>query len=514
MTSNKIANNTIINLLYQIVSILIALIFIPISISALGVDLFGVYSLSITFLVLFNYLNFGIAPSTTKELSIKINKKEYSNINSIIFNSFIIMLIIGIIFLLFFTVASEYLASMFFQDKPTLQNQLKEFLFSIGLLSPLVFLILTQRAILESIQLFKITSFIKMLLNSIIFISPVIIYFNYFNIHDIFNVIILTYIVSIIYQFIFIFKMFLLKYPLKFYIADQKKLLRVGIFIMVSGLLMAVLSYFDRYYIAYFLSASDVSYYTISFDTISRLNIIIWSIISVLFPALSAWYANNEMDKIRKYLSIGLKLSFFIFIFISSFFILFAHEILEIWIDSDFADNSALIFQLLSIGIIFNAISVIPSRALIAFGREKALVYLLLVEFLFYIFILLILLNIYGLVGVAISYIIKSVLQFILLMNYINKRDLHFVLTFKNQTIRKFTLLGTILNIVVFTILQYVNFEYKLIFFLIYSIFYIYVWNKYIIHKELLLLTNLIKKKRCINEKLFFIRLAWNNKYW
>ncbi len=494
---NKILlNNGIINLLYQLLSMGIALIFIPLSIKALGIESFGVYSLSITFLILFNYFNFGIAPSTTRELATAINQNQKDRINSLIVNSSLIMLYIGIFFFLFFFFLSGKISIFFFNGNVQLQDLLELFLNKIAWLSPLVFIIIIQRAILESIQLFKITSFIKMLLNSIIFIAPTILFIKSFSLNDIFDLIFLIYLLASIYQTVYIYMFIVRKYDFIVNLNDQKYLLQVGSYIMLSGFLMAYLSYFDRYYIGYVnADASSLGYYTVCYDTVSRLNIIIWSLIAVLFPSLSIWFANKEFNYIKKYLKVGFKLSFFILLYISSILILFGEEILRLWIDKTFSENATFMFQLLSVGVVFNAISIIPSRALIAFRKEKLLVALLSIESVIFTIILVFSISCFSINGAVYSYVIKSMFQLLLLTYYVNKIYLHYKLNFKNP-IFKYIIIVLILSITLMFIgSYYLSTNLKIIYYIFFTILYIMYWNSYIIKSELNLVVQKIKNK-------------------
>ena len=67
--SSLLLKNSVISLVFQVIPITIAIIFIPINILHLGLELWGLYSLAITLFFLVMYLNFGIGPSVNRLVS-------------------------------------------------------------------------------------------------------------------------------------------------------------------------------------------------------------------------------------------------------------------------------------------------------------------------------------------------------------------------------------------------------------------------------------------------------------
>lgn len=422
MLTNKAINNSIINLLAQIIPVLIALIFIPISIKVLGSELFGIYSLVVTLIVLFNYLNFGIAPATTKEVSRYLAKRDFKTVTSLILNSFFIMLLIGMILAFIFITFNDDIASYMLKEK-SLITILSRLLEQLGILSPFLMIVIFLRSVLEANHMFLITSVTRAFLNSTIFIAPIIIYINRFDVFSIFKFIIVVYIITSLFLGTVVYKFFFKEYKFSFNIKDGKLLFNVGFWMMISSLAGIGLYYADRFIIGAVISALAVSYYVAAYDLVTRLNIISGSLTAALFPAFAHWQETGEKDKIKKAIVFVSKVILLIVSIVSFLLIVNAKDFLYLWINEDFSQNSYLILQLLTIGVLFNTLSVVPFRALSAIGFPDVVAKVYIIEMPISIILAYFLIMHYGLIGAVMSYNIRAISEVVVLyLLLINKK--------------------------------------------------------------------------------------------
>lgn len=427
MQTNKVINNSIINLLTQIVPIFVAIVFIPISIKALGNELFGVYSLSVTFIVLFNYLNFGIAPATTKEISKNLAKENYAIVISLLLNSFFIMLFIGMVISFLFNTYNLEIATLMSKDK-TLIIILSELIRLLGIMSSFIMIVIFLRSVLEAKQIFLVTSLNRAFLNSIIFISPIIVYIDGYNILSIFKLLIFIYIFSTLILGIVVYNMFLKGNKLTFSLKDSKILLHIGFWMMLSSLAGIGLYYADRFIIGAIISATAVAYYVAAYDLVTRLNIISGSLTSALFPAFSHWFELGEKEKIRNAIIFVSKIILFLVAGVSFLLIIYSKFFLYLWINEEYSIHSYLILQLLTIGVLFNTLSVVPFRALSAIGFPNLVAMVYIAEMPIFVSLAYFLIVKYGLIGAVITYNIRAISEMIILYAILmsNKIDLNF----------------------------------------------------------------------------------------
>ena len=422
MKTNKIISNSIINLSMQIIPIFIAIIFIPISIKALGNELFGVYSLIVTFIVLFNYLNFGIAPATTKEISKNLAKNNHKMVLSLLVNSFLMMLLIGIMISIIFITYNNDIAIVMLKEEK-LVTILSELIFLLGVMSPFLMIVIFLRSALEAKQIFLVTSVNRAFLNSLIFISPIIVYIDGFNIVSVFKLLIFVYMFSVMILTIIVYKEFLKDKEFTFRIKDSKNLLSIGFWMMLSSLAGIGLYYADRFMIGSIISATAIAYYVAAYDLVTRLNIVSGSLTSALFPAFAHWFELEEKEKIRNAVIFVSKIILFLVAIVGFLLIVYAKSFLYLWINEEYSNNSYLILQLLTIGVLFNTLSVVPFRTLSAIGFPNIVAIVYIIEMPIFVIITYFLIIKYGLIGAVIGYNLRALSEMIILyFIMINKR--------------------------------------------------------------------------------------------
>jgi len=463
LKATKVVSNSIINLVTQIIPIFVALIFIPISIELLGNELFGVYSLVVTFIVLFNYLNFGIAPATTKELAKYLAQKNSKKIISLLINSFLMMLFIGLILAGFFLLLHNQVATYMFDENINLKETFSQLLRLLGFLSPFLMLVIFLRSVLEAKQLFLITSLNRAFLNSIIFISPTLIYIENFTIISVFKFLIIIYIISTIILSFFTYKEYFKNKSLSFSISDSKALMQIGFWMMLSSLAGIGLYYADRFIIGTVISATAVAYYVASYDLVTRLNIISGSLTSALFPAFSHWFEIQEQEKIKDAVIFVSKIISFIVASISFLLIVYAEELLTFWINEEYSQHSYLLLQYLTIGVFFNTLSVVPFRTLSAIGFQKSVAIVYIIEAPLTVTMLYYLISDYGLIGAVVGYNIRAFIEVVILYLLLIHKNIGLSFNVNLKHLLKFILFVVFVFVTGFYIADLTNAIFKIL---------------------------------------------------
>ena len=137
----------------------------------------------------------------------------------------------------------------------------------------------------------------------------------------------------------------------------------------VIGLLMVTL---DRFVIGALLaSVAAVAYYATPYEAITKLWIVPSSIVAVVFPAFSASLIGHPerasllYDRSVKYVLVAL---FPIVLVV----MLFAPEILNLWLGADFAAHSSTVLRWLAIGVFINSLALVPATLIQGSGRPDA----------------------------------------------------------------------------------------------------------------------------------------------
>ncbi len=413
MNINKVFKNSIINLCYQIIPILTALLMVPFTINKFGKELFAIYSIAVTFIVLFNYLNFGIAQATNRELA-SLDKSSYDEINNVFGSGLIAIIFVGIVISLLGLNVGELLVNSITSHSSEYKEQASTLINGVISFSVLFLSVIYFRAVLESRLLFKVTAANRAVLNTIIFSAPAICFLLGYDIEKSLEVIIVSHIISVIFLWFNVSRLFY-KIRVKVNISVVRSLLVSGGWMTLVSVSSIGLYYVDRFIIGSLVGLTALAYYVASYDLISRSSIVYGSITSVFFPAFSYWNKNKKYEEFSNALGVLYNLMFTGMGIIVGCVILVAPDFLNIWIGPEFKLHATLILQILAIGILFVSIGIIPTRALLATNNERFVAIYYTIQSILYLIVSYIAILLSGILGGAIVFTVRAVVEAVFL---------------------------------------------------------------------------------------------------
>ena len=170
----------------------------------------------------------------------------------------------------------------------------------------------------------------------------------------------------------------------------------------------------DRFLIGAVVSMTAVADYATPYEVVTKLWIISGALMGVMFPAFAAALAHDRVRTVRLF---NRTVSY---IFLSLFplvliIITLAYEGLNLWLGSEFAENSALILQLLVVGVFINSFAHVPFGMVQSAGRPDLTAKLHLAELPFYLLVLWWLVGEYGIIGAGIAWVLRAAVDCIIL---------------------------------------------------------------------------------------------------
>jgi O-antigen/teichoic acid export membrane protein len=157
------------------------------------------------------------------------------------------------------------------------------------------------------------------------------------------------------------------------------------------------------------ISVQAVAFYSVPADLVTRMTILPASILIPLFPAFSAIQATGNETRMQDLYARSMKYVALTMALLASLVVVFAHPILSVWIDEDFARNGTLVMQILAVGIFVNSIGFLPSTILQAVGRPDLTAKCYLIETPITALLMWILTVRYGILGTAIAWALRVV---------------------------------------------------------------------------------------------------------
>lgn len=192
---------------------------------------------------------------------------------------------------------------------------------------------------------------------------------------------------------------------------EARELLKFGGWVTVSSLISPIMVMADRFIIGAVLGAKAVTQYTVPFQLAERSTIIPSALSSSLFPR----FAKDSAQDGGEMAVTSVRLLLVVMTPLMVMAILLAVPFLTLWISPEFSNRSALVLQILFAGFWINGLARIPHARLQASGRPKIVAIIHLVEVIPYLTALFVGLHLAGVEGAAIAFTSRALVDHLLL---------------------------------------------------------------------------------------------------
>jgi O-antigen/teichoic acid export membrane protein len=158
---------------------------------------------------------------------------------------------------------------------------------------------------------------------------------------------------------------------MKFHFQDFKEVLNFGLYTIFTKFSSLITSSINQLFIGILVGTGGVTIFNVPFKIILRFNSLIYRISFIVFPLSSELSAVKDNDKLR---SVYLKLSKYIFILISIFFIpliSFPKEILHYWMGPDFAVRGSYVMLMCCLAFYLISLTMVTGLVALGLGQPK-----------------------------------------------------------------------------------------------------------------------------------------------
>ena len=190
--------------------------------------------------------------------------------------------------------------------------------------------------------------------------------------------------------------------------AIARELFSFGGWITISSVVSPILVQVDRFVIASTVSAAAVTIYVVPQQIVVQSLIIVGSISSVMFPVLSA-LIKAEPDRWRPYFQHWLCIVGAVMSLTCACLAMALPALLQVWLKESLNPESIAVGQVLCLGVFANSVGSMFYALLHAKGRPDVTAKLHIVELPLFIGLLIILLNVYGILGAAWAWVVRMV---------------------------------------------------------------------------------------------------------
>jgi O-antigen/teichoic acid export membrane protein len=398
----SVFRNSVFNLIGQLTPLAAALVAMPVTERAYGMERFSLLALVWTLLGYFSFLDLGFGRSTTKFLAEAISRNDRASQPAIVWISLTTNAAVGILCAGILFLCLPYLTHRLFTIPPVLLDETATLCRLLTLSIPAITVSSGLRGALEASERFAIVNAIKSPSNSLLFLIPILgVVFSWPLVSSVILIVLSRFLTAATYLFFVrrqiptLFSSFLFRRGHFF------TLLRFGGWVSIINVLSPLITYVERFIILSLLPVAWFAYYSVPSEMISRMVFIPASLSLTLFPKFSAQGFRSPAETLERLIGKPTKFLLFILTPVTLGCIIFSREILTLWMNAQFAEYGGPVLTILAFAVFFNALAQIPFAALQGLGHPDRTAAVIIVESILYVGLSWAGVSAFGIVGAA-----------------------------------------------------------------------------------------------------------------
>lgn len=390
----------------------------PFLVHTLGKEQYGIWALVLSVIAYSSFLDVGMKQSLARFIPKYYATKDFQNLNEILNSSSLIYRISGTMVIPF-----VLLVAFVFIDSFNIPSELLEItrivLIIIGLRQAFFFYFTTQTAI-GPFHRYDIANAIDILFE--VLRALTIVYFLKigYGLIALAIITILSTLIKIVARSTAQRKLIPeIKYKFSFIKRDKvKELLNYSSISFLIVVCWIIIFNSDNVVIGIFLTTTDITYFSIAATLVNYLRALISSIGVPLVPAISHLDAISDMKEIVSMFYKIMKYLYFLCTGVCLLILFYGGEFIYLWMGTEFT-TTVNILNILIVPACIYLPQMMANSVLLGISRHKSLFYILLLEMLSNIMLSLILLNFFGVYGVAFGTAVPQLIIYIFIYPYI-----------------------------------------------------------------------------------------------
>ncbi|TLS19632.1 MAG: hypothetical protein FDZ72_03080 [Betaproteobacteria bacterium] len=417
MSTLRILRNTGWNLVGQGIPVFAALVAIPLLIQGLGESRFGILALGWLVTGYFALFDLGVGRSAIRQM-VAHGGAPSERRADVFRTSLLLHALLGFLGGVLLGILATWFASTALVTPVALATEAKHSFLWLAASVPALVLASAYRAALEADQRFDLVNAVRLPASVANFLMPLAILPLTSRVDLVIAVIVGTrWLVLLAYYLLAVRTVKGLR-PGRFDRTLANALLREGGWMSVSTLVAPLILAADRMVIATYGSLASLTYYVVAYEVITKLWILSASLLAAAYPQMTI-LKNAELRQLGDQ-SLWWLLRSTTPLAIGA--ILLAGPGLALWVGERIADQATPVLQLLTIGVWLNVLAQVPQTLLQGTGNADAVGRLQLLELPCYLVLVAVLMQAYGLVGVALAWVLRAALDAALLVWLTHRR--------------------------------------------------------------------------------------------
>jgi len=408
----SIGVNTVYQLGSQVPPAVAAIAAIPFLLRHLGYDLFGIVTIFSTTLAYFAMLDLGLGRAATRFISQSLEAEKPDDVRRYFWGSVILLSAMGAIVMVSSVLSVPAVVGFFKISKPYLRSATESF-YIICLTIPVVTLTATLRGFLEASGRFRFVSIVTGCGGVGTYVLPALAVTmggSLVAIAAVFAGVRMAMCGALAIGCLSIEQRPSLR-PI-FDVIAVRRMLSFGGWLSVSNIIGTAMIYCDRFLLGMWVGMAAVASYGMPLDLISRLQLLITSFCTVLFPLMSRLdgsRSNHFQTVYRGAVAVGLSLM----TPISAAAVILAPVLMKVWLGQRITSDAVFAAQVFLAGAVAQSIASIAWTALHARGRSDLTAWLHLAEFPLYCGVFYLAATHFGVRGAALAWLGRGIVDFL-----------------------------------------------------------------------------------------------------
>lgn len=403
-----LARNTLFSILGQILPLAVALVTVPLVIDGLGTDRYGIWSLVAVVMGYFVLVDLGLGRATTQFVARLLGENDPNRIPGTVWLCLISQFLLGSAGALVLVGLTPFITESVLNIPKEHLGESKTTFYLVSASIPVLLCTAALSGVLEAKQRFDLVNIVRVTSNSLVSFSPLLGIWLGFGLPKIAIMILAVRLCSGLTYLGFSFAVFpQLRRNFSIDVKLLPQLLTYGGWVTVINVISPLLTWLDKFLIGALISVTATAYYVPAQSLASYLWIVPASLFATLFPAFST-LGYSQKDALERLCTRGMKYIFLILGPIVLLLMVFAEDLLRIWIGDEFARESERALQLLAVGFFLNSLAWMPSALLQGVGRPGVVAKIFILELPFYLPIMWLLIKYMGIEGAALAWAIRG----------------------------------------------------------------------------------------------------------
>ena len=333
--------NSLLNFLGQMLPLGVAAVAVPLIIRDMGLERYGLLSLSWILLGYFTFLDMGLGRATTNAVADLHSSGKREQIGLVVTFSLLLNFLVGIVGGALGWVITPWIVNTAFAVPEALRAEAVAMFSVLALSIPLITAAATLRGVLEGFQRFDYSNAVKSPALALMFLLPLMYKPFHLDLSQVVGLIVVSRFLAVL---VFVWMVWKIDHK-AFSIAVRvpgamKQLLHYAGWVTVSNVFSPVLMYAERLLIAAMVPLGLIGFYTAPYEIISRLPMIPASVGTTLFPSFSSIPKDAGQAVVGRLFVRPTKFILFVVTPLAAVFIFFPTEILSVWLGKEFAIRS------------------------------------------------------------------------------------------------------------------------------------------------------------------------------